>query len=334
MAKKLIFFLFTIILISSGFPAFGEVTQFQLDKESYAKEEYINLHGTVSENSSGLVSIVIRDPNDQFVLLSQAIIQGDSSFEKSIPINGDFEILGKHNATAFVLNITEAKVQSFHLTENIEQKESFPTINEEYFFDTDAVINEKIQKPTLTYETKITEYEFIEKKTNHNSEIADFVDQTKDPQYYLDRYYNEPNYKSWFDRNYPGLTIEKAIGYKIPATTETEKMSNVIKTEFLPKAEASSVVSTSNNQEDNSDLAHMGLAIGGLAILFGAVYGIKKKVDVNSKHISINKDIIRKKFLSPIVDSNPIEIIQTRLAKGEISIDEYDKLKEKLEKSN
>jgi len=118
MSKKILFLLSALVLISSTLPAFGEVTRFQLDKESYTKEEYINLQGVVSEDSAGLVSIVIRDPNDSFVLLSQAIIRGDSSFEKTIPINNNFEILGKYNATAFVLSITEAKIQSFHLTGN------------------------------------------------------------------------------------------------------------------------------------------------------------------------------------------------------------------------
>ncbi|MFB5607556.1 MAG: hypothetical protein ACE5RI_06090 [Candidatus Nitrosomaritimum yanchengensis] len=83
MVKKLMFFLSAIILISSILPAFGEVTQFQLDKESYTEEEYINIHGTVSEDSSGLVSIVIRDQQNSFVLLSQAVIRGDNSFEKT-----------------------------------------------------------------------------------------------------------------------------------------------------------------------------------------------------------------------------------------------------------
>ena len=334
MVKKSIFFLYAIILISSALPAFGEVKQFQLDKESYSEDEYINLQGTVSEDSSGVVSIVIRDPNDSFVLLSQAIIRGDSSFEKTIPIDGDFEILGRYSATAFVLNITEAKIQSFHIKGNIEQKESSSSISSGDLFNIKPAEIEKTIEPPLTYDTTISTSEIIQKTTNDNLEIADFVDQTKDPQYYLDRYYNEPNYKFWFDRNYPGLTIEKAVGYNIPVTTEREKKEDVIKTEFFPKAEASSIVLASDAQDDNSDLAHTGLAIGGLIILFGAVYGIKKKVDTNSKHISINKDIIRKKFLSPIIDSNPIEIIQTRLAKGEITIGEYDKLKERLEKYN
>jgi len=47
-------------------------------------------------------------------------------------------------------------------------------------------------------------------------ELADFVDPKKDPESYLDRYYSEPDYREWFDKNYPHLTIEEAIGLVKP----------------------------------------------------------------------------------------------------------------------
>jgi len=44
-------------------------------------------------------------------------------------------------------------------------------------------------------------------------DIASFVDQTKDPQHYIDRYNNEPAYKEWFDENYPQYSsIYEAVG--------------------------------------------------------------------------------------------------------------------------
>ena len=43
---------------------------------------------------------------------------------------------------------------------------------------------------------------------------ASFVDQTKDPQSYIDRYYNEPKYKQWFDSNYSQYSsIYEAVGW-------------------------------------------------------------------------------------------------------------------------
>ena len=48
-------------------------------------------------------------------------------------------------------------------------------------------------------------------------EVASFVDETKDPQYYVDRYNNEPSYKEWFDENYPEYSsIYQAVGLEEP----------------------------------------------------------------------------------------------------------------------
>ena len=58
-----------------------------------------------------------------------------------------------------------------------------------------------------------------EPETKEAKPILDFVDTSKDPQYYIDRYNNEPNYKAWFDRNFPDYTIEEAVGYA-PTTEE------------------------------------------------------------------------------------------------------------------
>jgi plastocyanin len=42
---------------------------------------------------------------------------------------------------------------------------------------------------------------------------ASFIDQTKNPRHYIDRYYNEPLYKEWFDQNYPQyISIYQAVG--------------------------------------------------------------------------------------------------------------------------
>jgi hypothetical protein len=49
-------------------------------------------------------------------------------------------------------------------------------------------------------------------------ELAPFVDPNQDPQYYIDRYNNEPTYKDWFDENFPDLTIYEAVGVEPPKT--------------------------------------------------------------------------------------------------------------------
>ena len=61
-----------------------------------------------------------------------------------------------------------------------------------------------------------------------NSKLASFVDPTKDPQSYINRYNNEPKYKEWFDENYPQYSsIEEAVGL-----TLTEKIPSWVKNIF------------------------------------------------------------------------------------------------------
>jgi len=344
MSKKPLFFLTTIILLSGILPAFAEVAEIQLDKTTYVKGDIINVKGTVTKDASGLVTIVLRDPNDKFVLLSQAFIQTDDSFEKVIPINEKFQVLGAYNATAFVLNMTAGITQSFELVgviteENIDSNDDLVLTDSEFetvLKEDSKTINPEFEPSPDDTKTQIEKEPKIETQPeiliDNKSKIADFVDKNKEPEYYLDRYYNEPVYQSWFDRNYPNLTIEEAIGYPTPKNPQVESIREFVGTEIIPEAQASSIVASIYESENNSDIAHMGLAIGGMVVLFGAVYGIKKKTDINSKHISLNRDTIRRKIFSPIIDSNPMGIIQARLAKGEITIREYEKLKQKLEK--
>ena len=57
----------------------------------------------------------------------------------------------------------------------------------------------------------------IKSKIASTSKIASFVDQTKDPQYYIDRYNNEITYKEWFDENYSQYSsIYQAVGLGEP----------------------------------------------------------------------------------------------------------------------
>jgi len=54
--------------------------------------------------------------------------------------------------------------------------------------------------------------------------IAAFVDPTKDPQSYVDRYNNEPTYKKWFDSNYYEYeSIYEAVGIEEPIPEPTSQ---------------------------------------------------------------------------------------------------------------
>ncbi|MFB5609413.1 MAG: hypothetical protein ACE5Q5_04230, partial [Nitrosarchaeum sp.] len=61
------------------------------------------------------------------------------------------------------------------------------------------------------------EPEYIPEPPPQELGIASFVDPTKDPQSYVDRYNNEPSYKKWFDTNFPEYSsIYDAVGLDEP----------------------------------------------------------------------------------------------------------------------
>ena len=71
---------------------------------------------------------------------------------------------------------------------------------------------------TMIGDTDFSTTEIDERLTCDNSlvlvsatKIPGFPDPEKDLQYYLDRYSNEPNYKDWFDRNFPDQTIQGVV---------------------------------------------------------------------------------------------------------------------------
>lgn len=291
-------------------PVFAEISSLNVNDDIFLKNDQILFSGTVEEGSPGLVTIVIRDLNDNFVLLTQATINHDNTFEKNVIVEDRFRENGFYTANGFILNMTKGISTEFTVSLN-----GVP------------INNDDVSKSMDKQETKNLPIKEPEPTQISKSNYANFVDSSKDPSHYVERYYSEPTYKSWFDKNYPNYTIEEAVGY----TEMTEsKIQQIIQNQIIPEAQASSMVEPVTSETDNSDVAQISLAIAGVGILFGAVYGVKRQVDSNSRQISINKNTIRRKIINPIIGSNPKEIIQTRLAKGEITLEEYEKLKFKL----
>ncbi len=308
-----------LLMISWITPIFAEVTNLQIDSKTSINNQ-IGFFGTVEKESNGLITIVIRDFNDDFIMLTQAQINPDYSFKKIIDMKNKFSEPGMYNATGFILNMTKGVMVNFKVTTNGIHVDTIEETNE-------VILIESIEKSDEEVPVKLPK-EIDEIITN--SGIADFVDSSKDPQHYVDRYYNEKSYKSWFDKNYPQLTIEQAVGITDEITEVRAVVQEIITKEIIPEAEALSVQNTTQ-PTNNAEIAQILVAITALVILFGTVYGVKRNVDNNSRQISINRDTIRRKIIQPIIGSNPKEILQTRLAKGDITLEEYEKIKLKLD---
>ena len=299
-----------LLFVSAITPAFAEVMTIETNLEQFLKGDKIKFSGTVEKYSKGIVSIVIRDGDDKFITLEQAAIDPDYTFERTVSIDSMFESDGTYQANGFILSLEKSAITTFEIhssmpVSEVEVVEIIPSENNE-------------QNLSNTVQNVID---------------LSFIDKSKDPQHYIDRYYNETSYKEWFDRNYPEITIEEAVGYdeddKDSSNTLEVPISEIITPEIIPIAEASSNISDSSTPK-NGHIPEISLAVASLGILFGAVYGVKRKVDHNSKQISLNRDMLQKKLIRPIIGNDPQSILKTRLAKGQISIQEYEQLKSKL----
>jgi len=389
-----------MLLTSIAFPAYAEVDSIQTDGLSYIKEDIISFSGKVEEGTNGLVSIVIRDPNNKFVYLFQTSIRADHTFEKSVETDKKFLVTGIYNATAFIQNMSAGALTQFDFS--VDGSIVSPSVSDLQKEPVDEIDSTTVDKIEPTSQQVTIESETINEPTR---KIASFVDTSINPQYYIDRYNNEPAYKEWFDRNYPTLNIEEAVGIhiepeeektSIPGFPDPEKDpqhyidrynnepaykewfdknfvgQSIYEVVGVPEPESEivsnvkditkndSVFSTQNSSPNSvesstvnsvsSEVSQMLLALGGLGVLFGAVYGIKRRVDSNYHQIAVNKTALQKKIDSnsgQIVQNRfwlksklinrkkcdePVTIIKERLAKGEISVDEYYKLLRALKK--
>jgi len=387
-SKKILSISILGIFLSLVFvPVFAEVQSVKTDKTFYSKDEIIRFSGNVKDNDVGLVTLVIRDSSGEFVMLTQSQINPDNSYERSLQINNKFQVNGIYTVESFIQNMTAGKTAKFEFTSDGSRLPQ--TIPESTTPQTETPVTQQTQEQIVVSQPI----------TSQIITIANFVKVDKDPQYYIDRYNNEVAYKSWFDTNYPNLTIEEAVGLTqpdqeifkntIPGFPDPDKSpqyyldrynnevayqewfdrnfpnqsiyeviglesSQVIGQNPIPtiennvpiisKTEAPPITVQASTVNNYSELSQMLFALGGLVILFGAVYGVKRKVDSNSQEIIKNKNNIQKqvnknsdqisqnrfwlknKLMNFKKRHTPIEVIKDRLAKGEISVDQYYQL--------
>ena len=358
-----------LLFISVILPAFAEVATIETNLEQFLKGDKIKFSGTAEKNSKGIITIVIRDADDKFITLEQAVIAPDYTFERTVPIDDKFTSYGTYQVNGFILSIEKGAETTFEISSTISTTEvdvgkpilyeihepTSPNITQSNidlsFIDKskdpqhyiDRYYNETNYKewfdrnyPEMTIEEAVgyegSKISNVQGKAPEpplpTQNILNFIDKSKNPQHYIDRYYNETNYKEWFDRNYPEMTIEEAVGYEKLHTNDA-KVTQIIQPKIIPTAEASSIVSAPPT-EDKIHIAEISLAVASLGILFGAVYGVKRKVDHNSKQIFLNRNILQKKIIRPLIGNDPHTILKTRLAKGQISIQQYEELKSKI----
>ncbi len=110
--------LLSIFAISAVVPAYAEVTSLKTDSSFYKGGSVIQFSGTTLSTDPPNVTILIFDPNNQFVLLASGNTDSNHVFQisldTSIPSNQQhLTVKGMYNATAFIANKTDGKTVSF-----------------------------------------------------------------------------------------------------------------------------------------------------------------------------------------------------------------------------
>ena len=90
----------------------------------------------------------------------------------------------------------------------------------------------------------------------------------EEPEHYVERYITEPEYKAWFDRNFPDYTIYEGIGI---TESQYQKIVNDL-TKPQPVAEQKTVTT----QESSGGLVYVLVAVVAVGGVIGAVFFIKK----------------------------------------------------------
>ena len=185
-----------IVLVCAGFvtsSAFGASVTFSTDKSSYSSGESIKLTGTITQTSDGQFVIVqIINPSDSdLIAADQFLPNNDGTFSKTYLADGPkWSQEGTYTLKIFYGEWSETTFE----------------------FKKTSGATKTPPKQSLE-DKKIEEQNKLIPFYNEKTMIPGFPDLNNSPNYYFERYNNEPAYKAWFDKTFPGLSIKDIVGY-------------------------------------------------------------------------------------------------------------------------
>lgn len=189
-----------ITLACVGFaisPVFGATVTFSTDKSTYSSGDSIKLTGKISPISdSQFIIVQIINPSDtDLVAADQFLPKSDGTFSKTYHADGPkWSQDGTYTLRIFYGEWSEKTFQFKKTSESVTKPKIPPT---------EAPIEDK----------KIEENKQLIPFYNEKTLIPGFPDLIKPPNYYFERYNNEPEYKQWFDKTFPGVSIKDVVGY-------------------------------------------------------------------------------------------------------------------------
>lgn len=287
-----------IITISFVLPAYAEVKSLKTDKSFYIKGSTIIFSGIVDKNDfHKQVNLVIHDPQNNFVGISGGFSDDDNKFEIMVKTSDPqfhdrFSVKGTYNATAFITVEKNGTVVSFDFSP-----------------DGSLVIHAQ-QGEKSTEETKPP-------AQNDNTVTNNGLTQKQD---------TTNNEKSIYDKINERIEYAKKLRESQTKTPLKIDVSESLTIQAYGDTAASQVTIT----EQQPPLIAIMAAIGGGGMTIGTVIFLLNKRGHGSNNKGSNKKINSGKSITSSADDYPLVILKNRLANGEITIEEYNEIKNAL----
>ena len=211
MRSSFVFFLLSIFTFSSFTYGFATVNDFTTDKSSYSTGDSIKISGTVDYDPalfSVIVQIVTPSGNG-LAHIDSAVPKSDGTFTKTIRAGGPtWDETGKYKIKISYGGNLEKLIDYQKISDYTPPQPTEPKNTPKNYL---AETSSTDEIPLYNLDISFTE--------NPKMRILGFPSFDKSPQYYIDRYNNEPEYQSWFDSQFPFYTIDEVVGY-VPTSVE------------------------------------------------------------------------------------------------------------------
>ena len=174
---------------------FGYVQNFSIDKSTYHDGDTIEITGTVNYDATipSVILQIITPGGTGLAGIANILPKSDGSFSTTFHVGGP---TWSEDGT-YTIKISYG--------DNLEKTFSYQKLS----VNSDNPNDVSIDNPNDVSVDNQNEL-FIE---NPKMQIPDFPSLDRAPQYYIDRYNNEPSYKSWFDSQFPKQSIYDILGF-------------------------------------------------------------------------------------------------------------------------
>ena len=96
----------------------------------------------------------------------------------------------------------------------------------------------------------------------------------EEPEHYVERYTTEPDYKAWFDRNFPDYTIYEGLG--ITEAEYQEIVNELTKPQPVAEQEITTAQKPATKESGGNEIVYVLVAVVAVGGGIGAVFFIKK----------------------------------------------------------